>query len=256
VGGDGPNSPVAPSVAFAPMQPTTAARMVFGLTALVVAVGVVVQLFAAADHEGGFFTGTAAVLNVFCYFTIQSNIILGVGCFLLATEATSSALWFRVLRMIGIVGITLTFVVFQLVLRGLQDLTGEAAFADVMLHTVSPILGVAGWLLFGPRRLTDRTAIAWTIAYVLAWTAFTMIRGAIVRHGDVHFYPYPFLDAAQKGYPRVILNMIVVALVFLGLCIGARTLDRWLIRRRTTSSRPPSRSRLDGPVATDPPVDR
>src|SRR6478735_6114393 len=107
--------------------------------------------------------------------------------------------------MIGAVGIALTFVVFQLVLRGLQDLTGQAAFADVMLHTVSPILGVGGWLLFGPRGLIDRVVIAWTVGYVLAWTTFTMIRGAIVRRGGVHFYPYPFLDAADKGYPRVIL---------------------------------------------------
>ena len=219
------------------MQTTPAGRIVFGLTALVVAVGVVVQLFAAADNEHGFFTGGAAVLNVFCYFTIQSNIALGVGCFLLATGAASPALWFRVLRMIGVVGITLTFVVFQLVLRGLQDLTGQAAFADVMLHTVSPILGVVGWLLFGPRELTSPTVIAWTVAYVAAWGVFTMIRGAIVRHGGVHFYPYPFLDAPDKGYPRVILNLIVVAAAFLGLCAGAHAIDGWLTRRRAEPSR-------------------
>ena len=215
------------------MQTTPAGRMVFGLTSLVVFVGVVVQLFASADHEGGFFTGGAAALNVFSYFTIQSNLILGITCFLLATGAASRALWFRALRMIGVVGIALTFVVFQLVLRGLQDLTGQAAFADVMLHTVSPILGVGGWLVFGPRRLADRKAIAWTVGYVAAYGVFTMIRGAIVRHGGVHFYPYPFLDAADKGYPRVFLNLIVVGAAFLGLCIGARALDRRLAARRS-----------------------
>jgi hypothetical protein len=47
------------------MQTTPAARMVFGLTALVVAVGVVTQLFVSARYDGGFFAGTAAVLNVF-----------------------------------------------------------------------------------------------------------------------------------------------------------------------------------------------
>ncbi len=220
------------------MQTTAAGRIVFGLTALVVVVGVVVTLFVVAESDEGFFTGGAAVLNTFSYFTVQSNILLGVGCFLLATGAAApTALWFRVLRMIGIVGITLTFVVFQFALRGLQDLTGQAAFADVMLHTVSPILGVAGWLLFGPRGLTDRAAIGWTIAYVLAYGVFTMIRGAIIRHGGVHFYPYPFLDAADKGYPRVILNLLVVAAAFLGLCAGARAVDGWLTRRRGDPAR-------------------
>ncbi len=42
-----------------------AGRAWFALTAVIVAVGIVVQLFATADNEAGHFTGTKAVLNVF-----------------------------------------------------------------------------------------------------------------------------------------------------------------------------------------------
>jgi hypothetical protein len=216
------------------VETTAAGRAWFGLNALVVAVGVVVQLIAAADATGGFFSGGAAVLNVFCYFTIQSNLILGVTCLLLAAGAARPTLPFRVLRLIGVVGIALTFVVFQTVLRGLQDLTGQAAFADVMLHTISPIMGVVGWLWFGPRRLTSPVVVAWTAAYVAAWGLFTMVRGAIVRHGGVHFYPYPFMNAAEKGYARVIVTLAVVAAVFVALGVGAAALDGWLARPRAT----------------------
>jgi hypothetical protein len=192
----------------------------FGVNALVIVTAVVVQLFVANDATGGAFTGGAAVLNVFCFFTIQSNLVLALTCFLLAIGAAPPAEWFRVLRMIGVVGIALTFLVFQLVLRDLQDLTGQAAFCDFMLHTLSPILGVVGWLVFGPRGLTSIRVVWWTTAYVAAYGLFSMIRGAIVD-----FYPYPFMDAQTHGYLRVIVNMLLVALVFFALGFGAHAYD-------------------------------
>lgn len=205
----------------------------FGLNAVVVAVGIVVQLFATADpNDAAFFDGPARVLNVFCFFTTQSNLVLAVTCAWLAIGGPTRSLLFRVLRMIGVVGIALTFIVYHFALSGLHDLTGEAAFADVMLHTVSPILGVGGWLLFGPRRLTSTVVVWWTTAYVAVWGLFTMIRGAIVERDGAHFYPYPFMDPSDKGYLRVALNLVVVAAVFFGLAFAAHALDGWLDRRR------------------------
>ena len=220
------------------MNSGIAGRAVFGLNALVVAVGIVVQHFATAASDDGFFSGPAAVLNTYSYFTVQSNVVLGVSCAWLAIGGPSGSLLFRVLRMIGVVGITLTFIVYHVALEGLYDLTGEAAFADVMLHTVSPVLGVGGWLLFGPRRLTSLVVVAWTTAYVAAYGAFTMIRGAIVQDDGVHFYPYPFLDPSDDGYLRVVLNMAIVAAVFFGVAFAAHSLDGWLDRRRGADDQP------------------
>jgi hypothetical protein len=219
------------------VQVSAAGRALFGVTTLVIVTAVVIQLFVAADATDTFFTGTAAALNVFTYFTIQSNLALAASCAFLAIGVAPTATWFRVLRLVGVVGIALTFVVFQLVLRDLQDLTGQAAFCDLMLHTVSPILGVAGWLLVGPRAQTSRPVVVWTTAYVAAYGLFTMVRGAIVRHGDAHFYPYPFMDAATHGYARVIVNLVLVAVVFFALAFGAHALDGWLTRRRMGSTR-------------------
>jgi hypothetical protein len=168
---------------------------------------------------------------VFAYFTIQSNLILGATCFVLAIGVIPQVTWFRVLRMIGVVGVALTFLVFQLVLRDLQDLTGQAAFCDFLLHTLSPILGVVGWLVFGPRGQTSVPVVWWTAAYAAAYGLFSMIRGAIVG-----FYPYPFLNAHTHGYGRVILNMALVAVVFFALAFGAHALDRRLTRRRALAT--------------------
>jgi len=213
------------------VEVSPAGRALFGVNALVIVTAVVVQLFVASDSTTGFFTGGAAAANVFAFFTIQSNLVLAFTCFVLAIGVAPAATWFRVLRLIGVVGIALTFLVFQLVLRDLQDLTGQAAFCDFMLHTVSPILGVVGWLVFGPRELTSVRVVWWTTAYVAAYGLFSMIRGAIVG-----FYPYPFMDADAHGYPRVILNLLLVAVVFFALAFGAHALDRRLGRRRTLAA--------------------
>jgi len=214
-------------------------RLVFGLNAAVVVAGIAVQLPAAYDSTEGFFVGWRAALNTFSYFTTQSNVVLAATCALLAAGFVSDALWFRALRMIGVVGIALTFVVYHVALSDLRVLTSGAKFADVMLHTVSPILGVGGWLVFGPRGLTSRAAVWWTTAYVAAWGLCSMVRGAFVERADgKRFYPYPFMDAQDKGYGPVVVNLVIVGVVFLAIAFGFHLLDTWLTRRRPAPARP------------------
>ena len=197
------------------------ARLFFALTAATAFVGLIVQLFATADLDTGFFdTSWKRVLNVFCFFTIQSNIIVGVTTLFLAAGWARPTLFFRTLRLIGVVGISVTFVVFQVALRSLQDLTGQAAFADFMLHTACPVLCVAGWLWFGPRGQTSARVALWTLAFPAIWGVFTLIRGEMIG-----FYPYPFINAQEHGYARIGVNLLVISAVFAGLSFGAHLLD-------------------------------
>ena len=55
------------------------ARAWFALTALVVLVGVSTQLVVTATTTGGFFTtNPERTLNVLAFFTVQSNVLVGV----------------------------------------------------------------------------------------------------------------------------------------------------------------------------------
>ena len=206
----------------------TVERLWSGAAALVVATGVIVQLGVTADATTGFFDERwERVANVFAYFTIQSNLLVMVTCALLALGRTPETTLFRVARLTALVAITLTFVVFHAVLRDLQDLTGDAAFADLLLHTVSPLMCAVGWVLFGPRGRTSPRIAALTLAFLLAWGTFTLVRGEVVG-----WYPYPFMDVAEHGYPRVAINLVLVAAVFVALAFGADRVDRWLVARR------------------------
>jgi len=96
-----------------------------------------------------------------------------------------------------------------------------------MLHTAVPLLGVVGWLLFGPRGLISWRTVALAFVYPVGWVAFTMIRGAAI-----HWYPYPFIDVDDLGYARAAVNVVAVAAVFFGLAAAAYAYDRWALRRR------------------------
>jgi len=210
------------------------ARACFAATALAVLTALVIQVAVAATEEGGHFTSVGGrVFNVFCFFTIQSNILVGVASTLLALRLKRSSQAFAVLRLTGLVAITITAVVYHTVLSDLRELTDWALTADVLLHTLVPLLAILGWLLFGPRSLTSPRIAVLTLIFPICWLAFTLIRGPIVD-----FYPYPFLDVNDLGYPAVLANSALVALLFATVAAGAAALDQRITRGRTTTPDP------------------
>ncbi len=208
------------------MERTTSARVWFGATALAVIVGLAVQLPVTATNDHGYFSTPAArVFNMFCFFTVDSNIIVGVTCLLLAMRLDRRSTVFRVFRLAGLVGITITGIIYHVALADLAQLDSWALLADQILHTLVPIAAVVGWLMFGPRGMTSWRVAGLALLYPIIWVAFTLIRGPIV-----HWYPYPFIDVITLGYGKVIANGFWVALLFLAVSAGFHKLDGWLDR--------------------------
>ncbi len=208
--------------------PTTWARRWFAVTASAVLAGIVIQLFVSAGYEEGFFrTPTARAGNVFAFFTVQSNLIVGFTSFLLARRWDRGSARFRVLWLSGLVAIVLTFMVYHSVLAGLDDLSGWGSVANQILHTAVPTLAVLGWLLFGPRGLADWRIISYALIWPIAWLAFTLVRGAFVD-----WYPYPFIDVIEHGYARVALNTLAISALYVVLAAAVTELDRRLAKAR------------------------
>jgi hypothetical protein len=203
------------------------ARPWFGLVAGVALLGVVIQLIGTAT-AGPAFTPTfdtrgAQVANVFAYFTILSNLLVGGVHLVLALRPERDSTLLRVLVLDAVVSIAVTGIVFNLVLAQTVHPTGINAVANTLCHIVTPLLAVIGWLLFGPRGRVRGDLVLLSAAYPLAWLAFTLVRGAFIG-----WYPYPFVDVVALGYGRVAINCVVVAVLFLGLGFGALALDRKL----------------------------
>lgn len=240
----------------------TLARTWHGLTAAVVVAGVALAIGLGGPHSpddiAAFPWQPARALNVLVYFTIQSNLIVGVTALLLARRPRRAApvgpgeslapgaggsppqgprrtsLLFRVLRFDGIAMIVLTAVVYHALLAPLPPHPhGWDAVDNVLLHTVVPLMAVAGWLVFGPRGLVSWKVVWLSLLYPIAWLVFTVVRGAAIG-----WYPYPFMDPREQGYASVSLTLAGIVAAFIGLAalllVADRALGR-LGRRREAS---------------------
>ena len=161
------------------------------------------------------------------YFTILSNSLIAYVAWTLALGRDRDTLLWRLLRLDGLIGITVTFVVVQLLLKGLVELDGADLLADNLLHVVVPVLAVIGWLVFGPRQRVRRSDLLPALVFPIAWLVYTLIRGEIVD-----WYPYPFLDAGEHGYASVAATCLGIAVLFIGLAALAWKGDERLTRTR------------------------
>ena len=208
------------------------ARIAFGLTSAIITFGLALQLgrsITAPSGEGSFESTPDRIWNFFSYFTVLSNVTVAATTGLLAARLNRPSTLFRTLRLDGVIAIVVTGIVFHLTLSDLQELTGWNALADFILHTLSPVLTGLGWLLLGPRGHLTRRIVLWSIVAPVCWLIYTLIRGAMVddRAGNA-YYPYPFMNVQDHGYPVVLVNCALVAVLFLAIAFGTLALDRRL----------------------------
>jgi hypothetical protein len=72
----------------------------------------------------------------------------------------------------ALAAIATTALVFHVVLAPLiPALTGAPALANLLLHTIVPVLCFAGWLLFGPRGVVRARSVRWSLVFPLGWSA-------------------------------------------------------------------------------------
>ena len=88
--------------------------MWFVATGICVVAGVILSVITAVhNQQGHFHSGVERGFNTFSFFAIQSNLIVGATSLLLATKVERSSLAFKTFRLIGLVAITLTGVIYH-----------------------------------------------------------------------------------------------------------------------------------------------
>ena len=200
---------------------------------------VVLVLTGGPDPNTGETVATVGIgtrlVQTLSFFTIQSNIlVLIVAATLVADPERDGRIW-RVLRLDALLGITITGLVFDLVLIHYVHPSGWQLVATIGFHYIAPWATLLGWLLFGPRPRIDRTTFAWAFLWPVAWIAYTFVRGAIVD-----WYPYPFLDVQEIGYGAAIRNTLVVVVLAVVLVAIFTRIDRLRTLGEDRSPTPPA----------------
>ncbi|MER7764124.1 Pr6Pr family membrane protein [Streptomyces sp. NPDC097619] len=219
----------------------TASRLWHGvlLTVVLTAVGMdLVLLFSGGPDPNSAEAATddstlSRLVRMFSFFTIDSNVLVAVVCVLLIRDPRRDGRLWRVLRFAALLSIVVTGLVFAIVLAPKVHLQGMALAATIGLHYIAPPAALIGWLLFGPRGQTDLRTLLWVFVWPAAWIGYTLIHGAFVD-----WYPYPFLEVFRLGYPRVLVNVLVILLVAVVITLVLALLDRLLVARRRRTGRP------------------
>jgi hypothetical protein len=174
----------------------------------------VAQFFLAIDNRTAPVGETA--IRYISYFTIEANGLATLGfTVLLVARRTAVGRWFS--RQSVVTAITIYMVVvgliYNIILRSLWRPGGLQWVVDELLHSVLPVGCIFYWVLYAApkRRLLWKTVPSLTV-YPLVYCIYTMIRGEMTG-----WYPYPFLDAGVLGYPRVLIYIGGMMVVFIGV---------------------------------------
>ena len=202
-----------------------AARAWWGGAVAVVALSLALDLPAFLQREAAGAGGAALVVRYLSHFTVQSNLLVLAAALPLARDPGHDGRAWRAVRLASLLGITVTAVVFAVVLAPLYRPVGVAWWTNLGLHYAAPALALGGWVLFGPWGRTGGGAVVPALAWAAGWTAWTLAHGAATG-----WYPYGFLDADALGYPAALRNVAFVVGGAVALLLALRAAD-WRLAR-------------------------
>lgn len=226
------------SVHFSPL-PERAARPLFIINAVSATFGVGLSFIltllgtypsqnttpSLLGYAGQGFLGR--VFDFFTYFTIWSNILVAIIMWMLVANPSRDGRIFRVLRLDTVLMISVTGIIYQLLLAGSAKNTGLEVVTNLFEHQLTPIITVLVWLLVGPRRQIPWIAIPLALILPIGWAIFALIRGAIIGA-----YPYGFLNVSANGLASVLAYIVGIAIFGVVLSAIYLGLDRLLSLRR------------------------
>ena len=201
------------------------------------AVSIITATSMVIDNDG-------SLVNMYSYFTIQSNLLVLVSAVLLVIRPDRSGTVFEAVRMAGLVGITVTGVVFATVLEGAIELEGQELWNDRIFHYIVPAMAVIGYLVLRPRTRFHQSAYLFLL-WPLGWLAYTLLRAEVAdphfrgEHGTTMPVPYDFLDIDAKGGGSVALACVVVLLLTLGIAWAYRAYGQRTPNRLEVGARRP-----------------
>lgn len=146
-----------------------------------------------------------------------------------------------VLKFIGVLGILLTFLIFNIVLAGATDRDPQKNWrvGSLLFHVVLPIMYIADWFLFYERKQCKWYYPIASIALPLAYAILLLIQ-AVILNFDTSIlipttttpliYPYGFLDFGKLAEKIDLIWVPVLAVAFIVVYIaigyGLYGLDR------------------------------
>ncbi|MFW2541140.1 Pr6Pr family membrane protein [Primorskyibacter sp. 2E107] len=155
------------------------------------------------------------------YFTILTTLLVAILFAKIALTGRLGQAW--------IAGITLWTAIVAIVYHVLlaRDLSGLRWYVDQAMHSAIPLAVAAWWLGFAQTARLRYAHAAWWLAWPGVYMAYALLRGEIDgRH------PYFFIDPPLIGWPKVLMWIPTLALLFWVSGLGVIWIGRRLSRAR------------------------
>ena len=149
------------------------------------------------------------------------------------------------LKFIGMLGILLTFLVFNIMLAGAEGRDPQANWrvGSLLFHVLLPIMYIADWFLFRERRKSKWYYPIASIGFPVAYVIFLLIQAIILKFDSSILipttttpliYPYFFVNLDTQGVTGVLTwigilsaAFVIVGFLFFGLDrLGKKKIDK------------------------------
>ena len=141
------------------------------------------------------------------------------------------------LKFIGMLGILLTFLVFNVMLAGAEGRDPQANWriGSILFHVVLPIMYIADWFLFYERKKSKWFYPIASIGFPLVYVLFLLIQAVILKFDSSVLipttetpliYPYFFVNIDTQGVGGVLMWIGIIAAAFIVIGFAFFGLDR------------------------------
>ena len=141
------------------------------------------------------------------------------------------------LKFIGMLGILLTFLVFNIMLAGAEGRDPQANWriGSLLFHVLLPIMYIADWFLFYERKQSQWYYPIASMGFPLAYVIFLLIQAIILGFDSSILipttttpliYPYFFVNIDTQGVPGVLMWIAILSVAFVAVGYLFYGLDR------------------------------
>ena len=142
-----------------------------------------------------------------------------------------------IFKFIGMLGILLTFLVFNIMLAGAEGRDPQANWriGSLLAHVILPIMYIADWFLFYERKQSKWYFPIASMGFPIAYAIFLLIQACILGFNSSILipttttpliYPYFFVNLETQGVSGVLIWIAILAVAFVAVGYIFYGLDR------------------------------
>lgn len=184
-------------------------NLLAGVLGIIGMAALITQWFISFERDGLGIWGNT--IRLYSFFTIITNTLVALSFLALALKKEERVGFLGRPQVVAALSVYITIVgvVYNVMLRQTWHPEGLQREIDEWLHVVNPVVYVLFWFFAVSKKGVGFQSITNWLYLPLAYMVYTFVRGALTG-----WYPYPFINVVEIGYPQALITSVVLLLVF------------------------------------------